>query len=84
MLTLICKTFSKGGLTMIINCKFAFNSEEEKNEWQNLLKELNHSDNFPLEHKINCSENIDRLKRHGYVVTLSYSPNVYEIKKMHK
>ena len=66
---------------MITRCKFAFNSDEEKNEWQILLNKLNDSDNFPLEHKINCSENIDRLKRHGYVVTLSYSPNVYEIKK---
>ena len=65
---------------MITRCKFAFNSDEEKNEWQILLNKLNDSDNFPLEHKINCSENIDRLKRHGYVVTLSYSPNVYEIK----
>ena len=66
---------------MITRCKFAFNSDEEKNEWQDLLVKLNDSDNFPLEYKINCSENIDRLKRHGYVVILSYSPNVYEIKK---
>ncbi len=64
-----------------VNCKFAFSSLGEKNEWHSLISNLKSSEYLPIELPVEFSENLDRLKRHGYSASLSYAPNVYEINK---
>ena len=66
---------------MIVNCKYAFKSIEEAEEWQYLISNLETSEYFPVEFPVKFSENLDRLKRHGYKASLSYAPNTYEITK---
>ena len=86
MLTLICKLLVKGGLTMTryCNCSKAFNSIEEANEWQFLISRLENAESLPIEIRIKCSENLDRLKRHGYSAELTDTPNMYQLTKRDK
>lgn len=83
MLTFISKLLLKGGLTVIryCNCKKAFTSIEEANEWQFLISSLQNSESLPIELKVNFSENLDRLKRHGYSLVPSCAQNVYKIER---
>lgn len=69
---------------MKIDCKFAFNSEDEKIEWgiiDNFLNDLDEDECGLIPMTIEHTENVERLKRHGYTLISTNTPNVYNLIK---
>lgn len=71
---------------MRYTCSKAFDSIEEAHEWTYIstLLEIIDNDVFPIVVTVKHSENIQRLRRHNYVLKNTGTPNVYELFLKHK
>lgn len=64
-----------------IPCSKAFHSPEEATEWSYLYTIIENIDKdaFPICITVNYKENVQRLRRHNYVLEKTVSHNVYKL-----